>query len=281
LLAFTLLELLVVVAIVAILASLLLPLLAGARSRARTAFCLNNKRQLGLACHLYAVDNDGRFASNSGEAGEEWFPPSPAAVAHSWVIGFMFWNTDRQDTTNHFFLSHPQYSLFAPHLAGNHRVYKCPEDQFLSPQQKERGWKERTRSVSMSYWVGDGGLDEQEKSHTAMYTKVFLRQDDFVGLPPSQVWILMDEHPDALQGTSFYVSPWEDVLFARWTGLPATFHSGGATLVFADGHTEAHRWKTSAMRLPVRYQPLNVDMLVKSTIPDYRWLADRSTFLIK
>lgn len=59
---FTLVELLVVVAIIAILAAILLPALSKAQLQARSMECVNNLRQLYLANTMFAAENDGHYA---------------------------------------------------------------------------------------------------------------------------------------------------------------------------------------------------------------------------
>ncbi|MDD7986600.1 type II secretion system protein [Lentisphaera marina] len=58
---FTLIEVLVVVAIIGILASMLLPVLSKGRAKARQAVCTSNLKQMYYATYSYTTDNDGAY----------------------------------------------------------------------------------------------------------------------------------------------------------------------------------------------------------------------------
>src|SRR5665213_2701693 len=66
--AFTLVELLVVIGIIALLIAILLPMLNNAREQARRIQCLSNVRQLTTAWLAYAGENKGRFCSSNTQA---------------------------------------------------------------------------------------------------------------------------------------------------------------------------------------------------------------------
>lgn len=89
---FTLIELLVVIAIIGILAALLLTALAKAKDGAKTSFCLNNCRQMAVACHLYVTDNGDKFCDTSVVRGDNvirraWFDlVSPYSVTTNLLL---------------------------------------------------------------------------------------------------------------------------------------------------------------------------------------------------
>jgi prepilin-type N-terminal cleavage/methylation domain-containing protein/prepilin-type processing-associated H-X9-DG protein len=66
--AFTLVELLVVITIIAVLASMLLPALARAKAQASGIHCLSQMRQIGLATLLYADDHESRLPRSTHSA---------------------------------------------------------------------------------------------------------------------------------------------------------------------------------------------------------------------
>ncbi len=62
---FTLIELLVVIAIIGILSSMMLPSLSKAREKGRTAVCINNFKNIGLANQMYLDDFKDYFYDES------------------------------------------------------------------------------------------------------------------------------------------------------------------------------------------------------------------------
>jgi len=95
---FTLLELLVAVSIIALLIGIVVPTIGFARRRAQAATCLSNIRQLSIAAHSYANDNDGYFINyrvpneqnshlywDKDAVGGEWW--SSRLVKHDYLPG--------------------------------------------------------------------------------------------------------------------------------------------------------------------------------------------------
>jgi prepilin-type N-terminal cleavage/methylation domain-containing protein len=70
--AFTLIELLIVIAIIALLAAILFPVFGRARENARRTSCLSNMKQLGLGMMQYMQDFDDTYPMHAPSSTEYW-----------------------------------------------------------------------------------------------------------------------------------------------------------------------------------------------------------------
>jgi prepilin-type N-terminal cleavage/methylation domain-containing protein/prepilin-type processing-associated H-X9-DG protein len=88
--AFTLIELLCVMAFIGVLASLLLPAINQGRARAQRVACINNLRQVGVAFQSFAHDHNGRFPMNvpAAAGGSQEFTLTSYQVAGEFFFSF-------------------------------------------------------------------------------------------------------------------------------------------------------------------------------------------------
>ena len=268
---FTLVELLVVIAVIAILVALQIPVLAWAKTNAQGNACLSNMKQLQMAALLYAYNNNDYMPAN--------VPLSPGYGGDSttgipnWVDG-TFSNagflTDNPVgcATNPFYLGvqgktggNPTVTLIGSigpyaRAAG---VYHCPADNYLDPT-----WHAlRARSCSMNLQVGTGsrGFGADNVNYVE-----FIKTSDFGGgLAASDCFVFLDENPQSLN------DGWFEYLLdgSKINDRPAVNHGRYSSFSFADGHAEPHEWHDAFLS----YNTPNT-MSGADTI----WLAQHGTY---
>ena len=210
--AFTLIEVLVVVAIIAILAALLLPALSSAKAKGKQVACANHLKQLAIGFKMYAADNEGRLVDNTPEN----------RSTNDWIVGNMKLDLD---ATNQ---AQIRMGELFPY-ANQPPIYHCPMD--LS---ESRG-RSRVRSYSMNGWMGSRYM---ESAPQVKGFRTFVRESELAAARPAGLWVMLDEHEVSIDDGWFLVTMDDSRPFASF---PATRHQHGYGLSFGDGHVETKR----------------------------------------
>ena len=288
--AFTLVELLVVLAVLAFGAVLLIPAFAHTRPNAQAAQCLNNMRQLMAAMSMYTHDNSDFFPPNPdssfGTPGYNWV----AGTASGWMPSISAGGSSQAGNPDN--LKNPATDLLANYIRTNISLFRCPFDPRVCPYTGSDPSQFGTtvpvvRSVSMNQGVGtkgsggsssapnsavDGPWLDGSHGHTANHPyATFGKMTDFKTARPSDIWVLVDDDPWTINDASeAVIAAMPDLL-----DYPSVMNGNATAFSFGDAHAEIHKWKSNLF--------IHTGVLGKTTaqpglqFQDWFWWASHAT----
>jgi len=297
---FTLVELCVVIAAVALIGMTILPALARTRPNTGISQCMNNARQLAVAVQMYTLDNNDLYPPNP-EGGST--DTNIANEGYIWctgnVAGGMPGIPLAHQTFNSDYLTNRNYSLLAAYINNTPTAFSCPADPRLGNYQGTNSsligeTVHAARSISMNQGVGTADLSwlnggghagkpiapvngpwltgsHGANTHDNPWA-TFGKTADFRVVKPSQIFLTADEDPYSINDASLAVIAGTPKLI----DYPATFHDHGSTFSFCDGHVELHRWEGS---LIVLNSPPSMRSVPSSgpDFDDWTWLWQHAT----
>jgi prepilin-type N-terminal cleavage/methylation domain-containing protein/prepilin-type processing-associated H-X9-DG protein len=237
--AFSMIELLVVVALIGILAAMSLPTLTKEKERGQRIGCSGNLKELQIGWLLYLADNNDTMPPNAWDSVTGDYAASPPG---SWVVG----NARENTGTN--IMRGVQWP-YNPLL----RIYHCPADKSLAKD----GITPRFRSYALNNYLGhpddDGPTTAWYKLKGTQLTR------------PAKVASFVCENEGSIEDGIFAIYPAPST---DWLSLPSSRHNHGGCFAFCDGHAEYWKWKG-----PMIYhgRPQNA---IAAELPDLRQMQE-------
>ena len=198
--SFTLIELMVVIAIIAILASLLLPVLGKARKKAYSVVCKNQLKQIGLSMFMLTEDNYGFLPHVRAD------DPNPRSKTWTWAVA-PYLGVGRQENG----------AMRTVEVDLDSHIYKCPSNEMII----NYGTDVYITGYAMPVWAGYGLATKLVDGQTVADTRYNPVKLNHVSAPSNA--LLLGE------STGYYSNGGQSSFETD------TYHSGKWNRLFVDG----------------------------------------------